>query len=132
VLGILVTERIDLTWAAGSGRRWSWPPSEACLLAAGGDLRFYGLLQGWAIAFMPIILILFPAATRRIGLGPGAAVLRPRKVFEIRTPGLRLRQIVSGHTLKHLCAGVAAFFISRARRRAARTNSSDGTPARSA
>ena len=41
-------------------------------------------------------------------------------------------QVVSGHTLKHLCAGAAAFFISRHAATRSRTNSSDGTPARSA
>ncbi|HVE40114.1 MAG TPA: alkaline phytoceramidase [Planctomycetota bacterium] len=135
VLGILVAERADLAL----GRRL-WAPLVLAAVGslvfwrAGGDLRFYGLLQGWAIAFMPIILLLFPARYTA-GWAWGLVLLfyGLAKVFELTDAALfNLGHIVSGHTLKHLGAGVAAFFISRHLAVRARMNSSDGTPARAA
>jgi hypothetical protein len=47
------------------------------------------------------------------------------KFFELGdAPTYRLGGVVSGHTLKHLCAGAAAFAISRHLH--TRTKSSDG------
>jgi hypothetical protein len=135
VLGILVAERINLTL----GRRL-WAPLALAALGSlifwrmGGDLRFYGLLQGWAIAFMPIILILFPGrysggiAWVLVLLFYGVA-----KGFEHHDQEVYfLGGFVSGHTLKHLFAGVAAYLISRHVAVRRRTNSSDGTAARPA
>jgi hypothetical protein len=93
----------------------------------GGDLRFYGLLQGWAIVLVPIILLLFPSRYTRdrdwylMLVFYGAA-----KVFEkFDAETFELLRVVSGHTLKHLCAGGAAFVISWHAGARARTNSSD-------
>jgi hypothetical protein len=135
VLGILVAERIDLTL----GRR-VWAPlvlsavGSLIFWRAGGDLRFYGLLQGWAIAFMPIILLLFPAQyTKGSAWGLVLLFYGLAKVCEHTDARIYgVGTIVSGHTLKHLGAGVAAFFISHHVAARVRTNSSDGTPAGSA
>src|SRR5262245_16023510 len=62
VVAIILIERMDVRlgkalWAplvlvtAGSLVFWR----------LGGDLRFYGLFQGWAIALVPLMLLLFPA-----------------------------------------------------------------------
>jgi hypothetical protein len=131
VLGILVAERIDLPL----GRR-IWAPLVLAAIGslifwrAGGDLRFYGLLQGWAIVFMPMLLLLFPG--RYSGGAAWALVLLfygLAKVFELGDAAIySVGRILSGHTLKHLSAGAAAFFISRHVAVRRRTNSSDGTP----
>jgi hypothetical protein len=130
LLGILVIERIDLIL----GRRL-WAPlvlAAVCSLIfwrAGGDLRFYGLLQGWAIVFPPILLLLFPArysgsaAWVLVLLFYGVAKICEHCDAQIYGYGA----IVSGHTLKHLSAGGAAFCISRHVATRARANSSDGT-----
>jgi len=128
VLGIMIIERIDLSL----GRRL-WAP---LVLAAagslifwrmGGDLRFYGLLQGWALVLVPLILILFPGNyTGGHAWFVALACYGLAKFFELGdAPTFRLGNVVSGHTLKHLCAGAAAFFISRHLATRARTNSSD-------
>lgn len=116
VLGIMVSERIDvglgrLLWfpllLAGGGSLLFW--------RLGGDLRFYGLLQGWAIVLVPLILLLFPprySGTHHwfIVLGMYAVA----KVFEVAdAPVYRLGGFLSGHTLKHLFAGLASWFIYR-------------------
>jgi hypothetical protein len=135
VLGIMVAERIDL----GLGQRL-WAPLVLAALGslifwrAGGDLRFYGLLQGWAIVLLPLLLFLFPG---RYTAGSAWVLVMVfyglAKVCEIADARIYgWGHLVSGHTLKHLFAGAAAFFISRHVAVRARTNSSDGTPARPA
>jgi hypothetical protein len=114
VLGIIVTERMDfrigrLFWVplliAGPGSllysRWS------------GDLRFYGLIQGWVIVLVPLILLLFPA--RVTGTHHWFLILGLygiAKVFEVGdVQTFNVGGFVSGHTLKHLFAGAASWFI---------------------
>lgn len=122
LLGILLVERVDLRW----GRRLLVP-----LLLAGigsllywrrqGDLRWYVLLQAWAVLLVPAILLLFDAPTTRtrdLWIALGLYVLA--KVFEqedVRIYGLG--GVVSGHTLKHLSAAAASsMFAVHVRRRA--------------
>ncbi|RPH49524.1 MAG: alkaline phytoceramidase [Planctomycetota bacterium] len=115
MLGIIAIERIDLrTW----GTRL-WVP----LLIAGpgsllyarwtGDLRFYGLLQGWVIILVPLVLLLFPArytGTHHWFLIFGLYGIA--KVFELGDrPIFNVGGYVSGHTFKHLFAGAASWFI---------------------
>lgn len=110
-LGITVAERIDRTW----GGRLVLP-----LVGAGiaslvyghpNDLRFYGLLQGWAIVLTGLMLALFPSRydrTRDVILAlffyAGAKVLELGDVPIFQASGGR----VSGHTLKHLAAAAGA------------------------
>jgi hypothetical protein len=114
VLGIIVIERMDfrigrLLWMplllAGPGSmlygRWS------------GDLRFYGLIQGWVIVLVPLALLLFPARTTGthhwfliLGLYGIAKVF---EVGDLQT--FEVGGYVSGHTLKHLFAGAASWFL---------------------
>jgi hypothetical protein len=83
-----------------------WSAGEA---AGQGDLRWYGLFQGLIFVVAALLLLLFPSrngATRAFviaGIGNVAA-----KVFELLDkPIFDLGGIVSGHTLKHLSAGLA-------------------------
>ena len=74
-----------------------------------GDLRWYGLFQGLTFIVAMLLLLLFPS---RNSATPAIAVALlgniAAKVFEILDqPIYALGGIVSGHTLKHLSAGLA-------------------------
>jgi len=74
-----------------------------------GDLRWYALYQGLTIVVAVLLLLLFPS---RNGATPAftAAVAGniAAKIFELLDrPIYSLGGIVSGHTLKHLSAGLA-------------------------
>jgi hypothetical protein len=89
-----------------------WWSSEA---RGAGDLRAYAAVQIYAVLVLPVLLLLPPRYTRS---GDFAAVFGfyvLAKLFETED-----RQIfsldqhtVSGHTLKHLAAGAAGFWILR-------------------
>jgi hypothetical protein len=77
--------------------------------SATGDLRWYALYQGLAFVFAALLLLFFPSrnnATPAIVialLGNVAA-----KIFELLDqPIYSLGGIISGHTLKHISAGLA-------------------------
>src|SRR5262249_6508426 len=74
-----------------------------------GDLRWYGLYQGLIILVGTLLLVLFPS---RNGATPAFAIAVAgnvaAKIFELLDkPIFALGGIVSGHTLKHLSAGLA-------------------------
>lgn len=84
-----------------------------------GDLRWYGLYQGLTFIVAALLLLLFPSRT---GATPAIAVALlgniAAKIFELLDqPIYSLGGIVSGHTLKHLSAGLAflplAFLVRR-------------------
>jgi hypothetical protein len=84
-----------------------------------GDLRWYALYQGLAIIAGLLLLVLFPS---RNGATPAFLIAVAgnvaAKIFELLDkPIFALGGIVSGHTLKHLSAGLAflplAFLIRR-------------------
>lgn len=115
LLGVTVTERIGLD----AGRRLWIPlllagPASLIFWRLGGDLRFYGLFQGWAIVLVPLMLALFPAATTGTSHWIWALALYAlAKVFEIAdAPVYGQTGFVSGHTLKHLFAGAALGFLA--------------------
>jgi len=109
----------------GGGIAWS----TAALIAVGlwtvhhwsavGDLRWYVLFQGLTFVVALLLLVLFPSrnsATPAIVAALTGNVAA--KVFELLDrPIYSLGGIVSGHTLKHLSAGLAflplAFLIRR-------------------
>jgi len=88
-----------------------WQSSE---LRGHGDLRFYFAVQVYAILILLLALLLPPTYTRGadfaivVGLYVLAKVLEEtdRQVFA-------LGHIVSGHTLKHLAAAVAGYWVLR-------------------
>jgi hypothetical protein len=86
-----------------------------------GDLRFYAAVQVYAVLVLPVLLLLPPRYTRGADFLVIFGFYVLAKVFETedrRIFGLTGR-VVSGHTLKHLAAGAAGFWILRmlARRR---------------
>ena len=91
---------------------WDWTEAQGV-----GDLRFYYLIQGFPMAALPLILWLFPDAryTRtgfliRVFLWYAAALALD--YFDDRVFAA-LGGTVSGHTLKHLAAAVATYYVLR-------------------
>jgi hypothetical protein len=96
---------LPLLTAVGMGSvvQWSW--SEA---RGAGDLRWYLLYQALTFIFGAALLLMFPArgeATRAIVIAVLANVAA--KMFELLDkPIFAMGGVVSGHTLKHLAAGL--------------------------
>jgi hypothetical protein len=97
--------------AVGVGSVLEWRASE---LHAHGDLRFYAAVQVYAIVVLLLALLLPPNYTRGsdfavvVGLYVLAKILETfdRQIFAVG-------HIVSGHTLKHLAAATASYWILR-------------------
>ena len=91
---------------------WNWTES-----LGRGDLRPYALVQFYPMLVLPLIIGLFPQHRYTVGRYLALAILWyglsklfehfDHEVFEL------LGQTVSGHTLKHLTAAVAPFFVMR-------------------
>ena len=96
-----------------------WYASE---MRGAGDLRLYFMVQFYTLLLILLILWLFPARYTRgrdLVVAMGFYVLA--KILEtLDRPIFDLGRIISGHTLKHLAAALAVFWIFRmlARRRA--------------
>jgi predicted membrane channel-forming protein YqfA (hemolysin III family) len=114
VLGAMIADRFGgaTAWslaglmAIGLWTVHEWSVSEQL---GRGDLRWYALYQGLTFLVSALLLVLFPSrngatpAFVAAGLGNVAA-----KLFELLDkPIYALGGIVSGHTLKHLFAGLA-------------------------
>jgi hypothetical protein len=116
LLGILLAERADPAW----GRRL-WGPLIAAAVGSvfywrwAGDLRFYGLLQGWVIALAPALLAAFPGRTSGTGDWILAFVCYAlAKGFELEDRAVyQATGWLSGHSLKHLAAGLASAIVVR-------------------
>jgi hypothetical protein len=89
--------------------QWNW--SE---MRGAGDLRFYAAVQVYAVLVVSLAL-LFPCRythSSDFGLVIGFYVLA--KILEsFDKPIFAFLQVVSGHTLKHLAAAAAGYFILR-------------------
>jgi len=96
---------------AGIGSVLLWRDSE---LRGHGDLRFYAAVQVYAILVL-LLVLLFPAKYTRgadFALVVGLYVLA--KIFEETDRQIfALGHVVSGHTLKHLAAAAAGYWILR-------------------
>lgn len=88
-----------------------WYASE---LNGRGDLRFYGAVQVCSTLVLLIVLI-FPARyTRRWDLAIVVGLYALAKILEqLDKPIFRLERVVSGHTLKHLVAAAAGYWLLR-------------------
>ncbi len=79
-----------------------------------GDLRPYLLVQIFPIVVIPLMLILFPAqytGVRFLLQALGWYILaKLLELFDTAIFGL-LQETISGHTLKHLASGVAAYSL---------------------
>ena len=98
--------------AIGAGSVWQWYANE---LRGQGDLRMYAAAQVYAVVALGVALLLPPRYLRSgdllwvVGFYALAKILETvdRQVFR-----LTLRQ-VSGHTLKHLAAATAGYWVLR-------------------
>jgi hypothetical protein len=120
LISALIAERISLTAGLrllpillfiGVGSVLQWYISE---LRGAGDLRFYATVQTYAILFL-LMAFLFP---RRYTFGSDLAIVAGfyvlAKVLETFDKQIfRQGHIVSGHTLKHLAAAFAGYWILR-------------------
>jgi nicotinamide riboside transporter PnuC len=80
-----------------------------------GDLRFYATVQAYSVLFLFIALLLPPRYTRSSDLAIVAGFYALAKVLETYDKQIfaALGHIVSGHTLKHLAAAGAGYWILR-------------------
>ena len=116
----LIAERIDLRiglWLLpvllliGVSSVLQWYVSE---LRGVGDLRFYGTVQAYSVLFLFMALLFPPRYTFGSDLAIVAGFYVLAKILEtLDKPIFRLGQIVSGHTLKHLAAALAGYWILR-------------------
>jgi len=88
---------------------WSWTETRGA-----GDLRFYAAVQVYAVLAILVASLLPPRYTRTSDLIVVSFFYVLAKVCEIADRQIfSLGQVVSGHTLKHLAAGLAGFCILR-------------------
>jgi hypothetical protein len=121
LLAAVVAERIALR--AGVALLWPlaglgaasvlyWDATER---AGMGDLRPYALAQLYPVIAIPVLMGLFPARYTRGGdllLAAGLyAVAKGAEALD--APILALGQVVSGHTVKHVVAAAAAWWLLR-------------------
>lgn len=80
-----------------------------------GDLRFYGAVQAYAVLILPLMLLLRPPYTRSFDFVVVFGFYVLAKAFELADRQIfsLTQHAVSGHTLKHLAAGVTGFWILR-------------------
>jgi hypothetical protein len=84
------------------------------VLHGSGDLRFYGAVQVYAVLALLAALLLPARYTRGSDLFVVAGFYAIAKVCEMADQQIySLGHLVSGHTLKHLAAGAAGFWILR-------------------
>jgi hypothetical protein len=120
LLAAIIADRISLRaglWllpillAVGVVSVLQWRASE---LRGAGDLRFYAAVQVYAVLFLLIALFLPSRYTRGRDLAMIAGFYVLAKILEsLDRPIFELGHIVSGHTLKHLAAACAGYWILR-------------------
>jgi len=121
LLAATITERIAVKaglWllgplvaiAAGSVIYWHWTEQHGA-----GDLRLYALVQFYPIVAVPLMLWWLPPRYTRGGeLLAAAATYAAAKVPELLDGWiLSATRVVSGHTLKHLLAALAGYWVLR-------------------
>jgi hypothetical protein len=120
LLAALIAERISvraglrlLPWliafAAASIIQWYWDE-----LHGHGDLRIYAAVQIYSAVALLLALLLPPRYTRGRDFAVVFGLYVLAKIFESADRQIfAFRYIVSGHTLKHLAAAVAGYWILR-------------------
>jgi hypothetical protein len=97
--------------AIGVGSVLQWRASE---LHAHGDLRFYAAVQVYSIVVLLLALLLPPRYTRGSDFAVVVGLYVLAKILETADRQIfALGHIVSGHTLKHLAAATASYWILR-------------------
>jgi hypothetical protein len=120
LVAALIAERLSLRaglWLLpillliGASSVYQWHASE---LRGAGDLRFYSAVQVYSLLFLLVAVLLPPTYTRGIDLAIVVGLYVVAKVFEaLDRPIFELGHVVSGHTLKHLAAAAAGYWILR-------------------
>lgn len=121
LLAATITERIGLRaglallgplvlLGAFSVAYWHWTEQRGT-----GDLRLYALVQFYPIAAVPLMLWWFPPRYTRAGdlLGAAATYAAAKGPELLDGWFLSLGHVVSGHTLKHLLAALAGYWVVR-------------------
>jgi hypothetical protein len=116
----VIAERIDVYWSRllllplvffGIASVVMWRLSED---AGNGDLRTYAFVQGFPIAAIPLIMIMFaPAYTHAKELIVVIVLYAGAKVLELLDAKVwdALGHQVSGHSLKHVVAALATYAV---------------------
>lgn len=88
---------------------WWWHTETA----GASDLRFYAAVQVYAVLVLPILLLLSPRYTRSSDFAVVFGFYVLAKIFETEDRQIYSldQHTISGHTLKHLAAGAAGFWI---------------------
>ena len=118
LVSAMIAERIDVTLALrlflpllalGILSVIHWHLSE---LRGHGDLRFYAAVQLYAIVALALLLFLPPRYSRTADLvWLGAFYLLAKALEAADRPIYSFAHLVSGHTLKHLAAGMSGYFL---------------------
>ncbi len=121
LLAAVISERVDQRLGArllapliaggiASVIYWRWTD-----LRSNDDLRFYGLVQlGSLVGVLSLTLLRPSSYSRAKDLFLVICLYALAKAFEVLDrPVFALGQIVSGHTLKHLVAALACYFVLR-------------------
>jgi hypothetical protein len=120
LVSALIAERVNLKlglWflpiltavGIGSVIQWHWTA-----LHGAGDLRFFGAVQLYAVLALFAALLLPPRYTHGSDLLVVAGLYVLAKICETADRQIfSIGHIVSGHTLKHLAAGAAGYWILR-------------------
>jgi Ceramidase len=86
-------------------------------LHGAGDLRAYILAQFYPVVFIPLILVLFPQASTNRGIRQLVWVviwyILAKLLEQFDQAIFSATGFVSGHTLKHLAAAVATWYLVR-------------------
>ncbi len=120
LVAALIAERVSVKtglWllpvlvAVGIASVLQWHSSEQ---QGAGDLRFYVAVQLYAVLGLFVVLLLPPRYTRGADLLVVAGLYVLAKICETADRQIfSVGHLVSGHTLKHLSAGAAGFWILR-------------------
>lgn len=127
VLATLISERVSPKTAgwllgpmllAGAGSLVYWRETEQM---GAGDLRAYFLVEGATLASMLLIVALYPARHLRTrwllaALACHAAAIVFEQLDRVVWQAWHVvgMEVVSGHTIKHLCAGAGAMVLALA------------------
>jgi hypothetical protein len=92
----------------GSVLYWHWTETQGA-----GDLRFYFVVQFFPLVALPILFLLFkPRYTGTGDMLASLACYGVAKLVEYWDANVYAQGgLVSGHTLKHLVAGLSAYFV---------------------
>jgi hypothetical protein len=120
LVAALIAERMDLRaglWLLpvllliGAGSVVQWHLSE---VRGAGDVRFYVAVQLYSVLFLVFAMLFAPRYTRSRDLIVVAGFYVAAKLLETFDKGVfGVLRVVSGHTLKHLAAAMASYWILR-------------------